>query len=152
MKWQVCSCSHAAGTEVLGVVEADNESDASQRANERFRPSFGGEDIIIRPVIEKPKDKWTEEDWSLRIKGTKAVYHDADDEEVLSNPPDKYSFRVEPGDAYFDGCVKDTLYLTFDRDDAYRILQDIITQGLGQEKDKFELRIMGKMDLVREEL
>lgn len=152
MKWEVCSSSTAGGTEVLGTVSADNESDAAQRANEKFRPCWDGEDIIVRPFREVPKERLIAEG-----RGHTMIenYSDAPQvKEFKEEPKDKsvtsLIFNVDAVTMSNGSLVKDSMTLCLDADTAFRLVQEILAQGLGKQNDEFTIELVGKIELMPE--
>jgi len=143
MKWQVCSCGDLAGTEVLGVVEADTELEASQLANEKFRPSYKGEDILVRPLREDGKGVAGR---SIVVSTTiqelnNAAYHQ---EPTEIEGPDIYEFTADKNE--WNELGKDRLFITIERDHLYELLMELLSDGLGREHEKFEFRLCGRLN------
>lgn len=122
MKYEVVSCSTAGGTEVIGVVEAENEAVASQMANERYHPVMDSEDVYVRPLREVKKSE----------------------PEPKSGPPDFYLFKAEnPGwNSYSE---KDHISIEFDRSLLLRTLNELLQEGMGKERDTFSMNLTGKL-------
>lgn len=124
MKYEVVSCSTAGGTEVIGVVEAENEAVAGQLANERYHPVMDSEDVYVRPLREVKKAEPAPV--------------------VTTKPPDFYHFKVEK-DGWNSYSENDHISVEFDRSLLLRTLNELLQEGMGKERDTFSMHLTGKL-------
>jgi len=131
VKWEICSCSNIDGTEVLAVIDAENEAEANQIANERFNPAWGGEDIIVRPMAA----------WKL------AKLKEEVPELAASNQGSVFSFAVSGIKDVWNEGSQEVIYVTIGREHLSELLTGLLKEALERPgEDVYGFKLVGKLE------